>query len=404
MKFGMFYEHQIPRPWGEGTEQRVYEEALEQVELADQLGIDYAWEVEHHFLEEYSHSSAPEVFLAAAADRTEQIRLGHGIRLMPTAYNQPFRIAEQISTLDIVSDGRVEFGTGESASRVEIEGADLEYEEKFNQWQEVVEQVPNMMTMDPYPGYDGEYFSMPTRNVVPKPVQKPHPPMWMACSTPQMIRIAASLGLGALCFAFNDADDAEEWVDIYYDTLKSQCVPAGHSVNANIAMVTGFSVHEDEEEALRRGAEGFAFFNYSLGHYYGFGAHKPGYTDIWEQFQEAGGWEPFEEEVKSSSIGTPEQVREQLRGYEDAGVDQIIFIQQGGKNSHEHICDSLELFAEDVMPEFEERHDKHENEKQEELAPFIEEAFERKETMDSVDEDEVDEVWPFEREVFERTI
>ena len=117
MRFGIFYEHQLPRPWVEGAELRLFQEALDQVALADKLGIDFAWEVEHHFLEEYSHSSAPEVFLAACSQRTKRIRLGHGIVLMPPGYNQPARVAERIATLDLVSRGRVEWGTGESASR-----------------------------------------------------------------------------------------------------------------------------------------------------------------------------------------------------------------------------------------------------------------------------------------------
>ena len=122
MRFGIFYEHQLPRPWSDGAEHRLFQEALDQVELADRLGIDYAWEVEHHFLEEYSHSSAPEVFLAACSQRTKQIRLGHGIVLMPPGYNHPARVAERIATLDLVSNGRVDFGTGESSSLAELGG------------------------------------------------------------------------------------------------------------------------------------------------------------------------------------------------------------------------------------------------------------------------------------------
>src|ERR1700744_6603629 len=122
MKFGIFSEHQLPRPWNEGDERRLFQEALDQVELADRLGIDYAWEVENHFLEEYSHSSAPEIFLADCSQRTKNIRLGHGICLMPPKYNHPARVAERIATLDLVSSGRVEFGTGESASLMELGG------------------------------------------------------------------------------------------------------------------------------------------------------------------------------------------------------------------------------------------------------------------------------------------
>src|ERR1041385_9425089 len=120
MKFGIFYELQLPRPWEEGDELRLYQNALTQLETADRLGYDHAWVVEHHFLEEYSHSPAPESFLAAASQRTKQIRLGHGIILMPPGYNHPARIAERIATLDLVSKGRVEWGTGESASLAEL--------------------------------------------------------------------------------------------------------------------------------------------------------------------------------------------------------------------------------------------------------------------------------------------
>ena len=114
MRFGMFYEHQLPRPWQESDEYQLMQDALVQIELADRLGIEYVWEVEHHFLEEYSHSSAPEVFLAACSQRTKNIRLGHGIVQTAPAYNHPARIAERIATLDLVSNGRVEFGSGES--------------------------------------------------------------------------------------------------------------------------------------------------------------------------------------------------------------------------------------------------------------------------------------------------
>src|SRR5438876_139400 len=175
MRFGIFYEHQLPRPWEDGAELKLFQEALNQVELADRLGIDYAWEVEHHFLEEYSHSSAPEVFLAAASQRSKCIRLGHGIVLMPPAYNPPARVAERLATLDLVSGGRVDWGTGESASRAELEGFGIDPNERRAMWRETVEQVANMMVMDPYPGFSGKYFSMPVRNVLPKPVQKPHP-------------------------------------------------------------------------------------------------------------------------------------------------------------------------------------------------------------------------------------
>src|SRR6185436_5230832 len=330
MKFGIFYEHQLPRPWGEGDELKLFQDALDQVELADRIGIDHAWEVEHHFLEEYSHSSAPEVFLAACSQRTKNIRLGHGIVLMPPGYNHPARVAERIATLDLVSNGRVEFGTGESSAALELDGYRVPVAEKRNMWRETVEQCLNMMVMDPYPGFEGRYFSMPCRNVMPKPVQKPHPPMWMACTNRDTIRVAAANGLGALAFSFLDPEEAHKWAEIYYGIIKSDaCIPLGHSVNPNIAMVSSFSLHHDRAEAIRRGHEGFEFFGYALN---ALVAHDtvPGRTNLWGEYLEKRGdrtetmvAEAQGDTNRSSGIGTPDDMRRHLRALQEAGVDQV---------------------------------------------------------------------------------
>ncbi|HXU22631.1 MAG TPA: LLM class flavin-dependent oxidoreductase [Tepidiformaceae bacterium] len=395
MKFGIFYEHQLPRPWTDGVELKLFQDALTQVELADKLGIDFAWEVEHHFLEEYSHSSAPEVFLAAASQRTKNIRLGHGIKLMPPGYNAPARIAEEVATLDLVSNGRVEFGTGESASRAELEAFNINPADRRAMWRETVEQVANMLAMDPYPGFKGKYFSMPVRNVVPKPVQKPHPPLWVACSNRETIHLAAQLGIGALTFAFVDPSEAKKWVDDYYETFKRECVPIGHTVNPNVAMVTSFSCHPDAAEAARRGWDGFKFFQFGLGHHYAFGTHKPGRTDIWNNYvtlkNEMGAEDLDFLGGGTDGIGTPDQLRAHLRRFADAGVDQTVFIQQGGKNKHEDICESLELFASDVLPEFKAEEEARLSRKTEELAPYVEAAFKRKQWLAPLSDAEIPE-------------
>jgi alkanesulfonate monooxygenase SsuD/methylene tetrahydromethanopterin reductase-like flavin-dependent oxidoreductase (luciferase family) len=400
MKFGIFYEHQLPRPWDDGAEQRLYQEALGQVELSDRLGIDYAWEVEHHFLEEYSHSSAPEVFLAACSQRTRTIRLGHGIVLMPPGYNHPGRVAERIAVLDLVSNGRVEFGTGESASVMELGGYGVSVADERAAWAEAVEHCLNMMVMTPYPGHQGEYFEMPCRNVVPKPVQKPHPPVWVACSNRETIKLAARNGIGALTFAFVDPAEAKQWVDDYYRILKEECVPIGHAINPNICMVTGFSVHHDEAEARRRGEDGFRFFSYALAHHYVFGAHKPGVTDIWADFEKIRATLP--PAGANRGIGTPAQMRDHLRAFEAAGVDQVAFIQQGGRNSHTHICEALELFAAEVMPEFKERDTARRQARLDELAPYLDQAMARKQTMQALAPDEVPSFLALNRQVVEQ--
>lgn len=398
MKFGIFYEHQLPKPWHEGIELKLFQEALDQVELADKLGIDYAWEVEHHFLEEYSHSSCPEIFLAAASQRTSKIRLGHGIRQVISNYNHPARTAECIATLDLVSGGRVDFGTGESSAILELAGFDIPVESKRAQFLEAVEQICNMLAMDPYPGFEGKYFAMPCRNIVPKPVQRPHPPLWVACSNRETIKMAARLGMGALTFAFVDPAEAKQWVDEYYSIIKSdQCVPIGHRVTAEICMVTSFSLHQDRQTAIDRGLEGFEFFGYALGSFYGFGEHKPGRTNLYRDFKKARSKRLKNEPINSNEqltggqggIGTPQDMREHLRKFEQVGVDQVTFIQQAGMNRHEHICESLKLFATEVMPEFKQRDAAHEEHKQAELAPYIEAALARKKYLQPLKDDDI---------------
>ncbi|UXI65933.1 LLM class flavin-dependent oxidoreductase [Tahibacter amnicola] len=390
MQFGTFSPFQIPRPWDEGSETTAYQNALAHVELCDRLGFSHAWAMEHHFLEEYSHSSAPEIFLAACSQITRKIRLGHGVVLMPSGYNHPARVAERLGVLDVISNGRVEWGTGEGSSAMELDGFSIPLASKRTHWEEGVTECARMMTMNPYPGFEGTSFSMPCRNIVPKPVQKPHPPLWLACSNRESIKRAARLGMGAMTFAFVDPEDAKEWVDDYYRIIKEECVPIGATVNANIMMVTGLSVHNDAAEAVRRGGDGFNFFNYALHHYYAFGSYKPGRTDLWKEYESARGKIP--PAGAERGIGTPGELRKYLRKFESAGVDQIAFIPQCGRVTHEHVCESLMLFASAVMPEFRDRHEARASRKAEELAPFIAAALERKQRIDPVKDEEIPEV------------
>lgn len=379
MKFGIFIDLQLPRPWEEGAEARLFHEAMEQVEIADRIGIDYVWVQEHHFLEEYSHSSAPEVFLAACSQRTKNIRLGHGITVMSPNFNHPARVAERLATLDILSGGRVDWGTGESGSRIELEGFGVDFVDKRPMWAEAVRETARMMCMEPYPGFQGKYFSMPHRNVVPKPLQKPHPPLWMACSNRDSLNLAAQLGMGALTFAFVNAEEAAFWVEEYYETFKTQCKPIGQSVNPHVAMLTGFMCDEDHETAMQRGHEGAQFFAYGLSHYWRDGTHVPGQTHLWNDFKKKPELDiqMMERERKKAGmrgIGNPQHLIENFRALEDAGVDQLIFLQQSGNYRHDHICKSLELFGSEVLPQFKEREIKRERERLEMLEPYIAEA------------------------------
>ncbi len=194
MKFGGFYELQHPRPWSSESEHALLKNALEQVELSDRMGYDYVWATEHHFLEEYAHSSAPEVFLAACSQRTKNLRIGHGIVQMPPYINHPARVAERIATLDLISDGRCDFGAGAGATETELGGFNVPQSEKKEMFLEGMRIAIRMMVEEPFAGYESKYLNVPQRNVVPKPLQKPHPPLWMACSRRESILQAARLG------------------------------------------------------------------------------------------------------------------------------------------------------------------------------------------------------------------
>ena len=393
MKFGLFYELQLPKPyegdtWDPEAEHRIYHEMLDQVELADSLGFDYVFEVEHHFLEEYSHSSAPEMVLAALSQRTKRIRLAHGIVLTPPGYNHPARVAERIAALDLLSDGRVEFGTGESASVMELGGFQVERGLKKAMWEEAVREIANMMAQEPYGGFEGEFFSMPARNVIPKPLQKPHPPLWVAASRRETTMVAARLGMGSLGFGFETPEELGARTQEYYRIIREECMPIGHAINPALAVLNTFMVADTDEEAIRRSAGGPGFFSYSLGYYYNprtGGSHQPGGKNIYRAYVDASpearvqrqmrrGFlaeeeiregEPSDEVQRAlyraarsgTAIGTTERLRKTLRRYEEQHLDTMIFVAQAGDRKHEHIMESIERFGKEVLPEFVERHE-----------------------------------------------
>lgn len=405
MRFGIFCSMQIPRPWAEDSELRAYDEALEQVELADRLGFDYAWAVEHHFLEEYSHSAAPELFLAAASQRTERIRLGHGIVQMPSAVNHPVRVAERVAVLDLLSHGRAEFGTGEGTGSVELGGFGVDPATKRAQWRESVQAAAGMFDQTPFPGFDGEWVQIPERNVVPKPLQKPHPPLWLAAPRLESALIAAEGGMGALCFSLNvEPEEAAAWVREYESVIASErCVPVGGVVNPRMAFVLPMHCHADEEVAIARSLEGAHFYAYALFYYLMDGAtHRHGAANVWRDFAEErarsydparihpddgclrASFDPHDKYTIRGAIGDPEQLVALIRAYEAAGCDQLAFLVQAGRTEHRHVCESLELFGREVMPEFAARDASRQAERSARLAAAIDQALDRRDARVAV--------------------
>jgi len=378
MKFGGFYEHQLPRPWSCDSEHKLLKNALEQVELSDRGGFDYIWATEHHFLEEYAHSSAPEVFLAACTQRTKNVRIGHGIVQMPPNINHPARVAERIATLDLISDGRVEYGVGAGATETELGGFSVPQPVKKEMMLEGLRACVRMLVEDPFGGFEGQYIKVPPRNVVPKPLQKPHPPLWLACSNRTSILQAARLGVGALTFSFVSPEEANQWVKDYYATFESECVPVGYAVNPNFAVTCPFLCDRDEQRMAQLGAESYGFFIYGLGHYSFFGDHEPGVSDIWDEFHNnPHEFAPPEGRIQDC-VGTPEMIRKRLQEFEAAGIDQVICLSQAGKIPHELLCSSIELFTQEVVPEFKERDQRRARQRAERNARLSEKAMARK--------------------------
>ena len=260
---------------------------------------------------------------------------------MIPSYNHPARTAECVATLDLLSDGRVDLGIGEGATRLELGAFGIKAKTKRARSLEAAEQICNMMVLTPYPGFEGEGFSMPCRNVLPKPVQRPHPPVWMACTNRETIKVAARNGVGALAFSFLDPDEARNWSKIYYDIIRSdECVPLGHAVNPNLAMVSAFSMHEDRAEAIRRGQDHFEFFRYAQQKLVA-EDFVPGYSDMWNEFKEKRGDASdrliqaalTRAEFDGAGIGTPADMERHLRGLPGGG----------GRPGHLHAAGGAQL-------------------------------------------------------------
>jgi alkanesulfonate monooxygenase SsuD/methylene tetrahydromethanopterin reductase-like flavin-dependent oxidoreductase (luciferase family) len=351
MNFGIFYELSVQKPWNRQSELRVYHEALEQIELADELGFDQVWAVEHHFLEEYSHCSAPEVFLAAAAARTKRIHVGHGIVLCLPQVNHPARIAERAAALDLVSNGRLEFGTGRSATWTELGGFGVDPDNTKEMWDEVIRAVPKMWTEEEFE-WNGKYFRMPPRNIVPKPIQDPHPPMWVAVASPETAVQAAERGLGMLGVTLGTPADYKRLVSDYRRIIK-HCDPVGKVVNNQVNAASWLYCGENEQEALATGGQAATAFLYNAAHLLGVGGIYPSHAYTAQANATALLRDINEAMRQGFPVGAPEQVIQAVRYWESVGVDRIVcLINFDQMIPQKKVLASLERLAKYVMPEF----------------------------------------------------
>jgi alkanesulfonate monooxygenase SsuD/methylene tetrahydromethanopterin reductase-like flavin-dependent oxidoreductase (luciferase family) len=354
VKFSLFFELQIADPTGE-SEARLFGDCLEQAKLADALGYHCIWEVEHHGLYEYSHSSAPEVFLSFVAAQTTRIRIGHGCTLLPHRYNHPIRIAERIATLDILSGGRVNWGSAKSASRVELEAFEIDRSTTQAQWREAIEMIPRMWSEDVYT-YKGQFFDIPPTKIVPKPLQRPHPPMFAACSEPERAVAIGELGLGALNLATYHDELLAKHVQ-QYRTAIAGAAPVGRAVTNHFACTPAALVLPDDRQACCVGLRGATYFMQAMLHYYGsdrpIGKVNAARTclpdDQVESFRKR---RNTPRSQLSSVIGDPSAARESVQRFVDVGVDELILVMQTGLTPHELTMQSIRTFGEQVMPHF----------------------------------------------------
>lgn len=355
MKFGMMYEIQIPEPHYPGIEKERYDQILAQVELGDQVGFDYFWTVEHHFLKEFSHCSAPEVLYGAISQITKRIRIGHAVALLPGNYNHPVRVAEHAAVLDILSNGRVDLGTGRSTTLIEMDGFEVDPEETRAQWEEAIRMIPKMWTEETF-SHEGRFYNIPPRSVIPKPVQSPHPPLWVACSQPESFKSAGEMGLGVLCFNLGGYGQMKERVDIYREALK-HAHPVGSFVNDQVAALCILHCGEDDEETRRVGGPEGAWFVKMAEELYApwQGRTVPeSYKFAVNAIQEERTDKTAEDHMASGAfaMGNPDTVIEVMKKYQEAGVDQVLCFLQPGNLAHTRIMDSIKLMGRYVIPYF----------------------------------------------------
>jgi len=365
VRFALFYEIPVPRPWEADSEHLAYKNVLEQAVAAERYGWDAVWTVEHHFLSEFSHCSNPEVLYGAIAARTSRIRLGYGVRLMPKPYNHPVRTAESVAVLDLLSDGRVDFGTGRSSTRAELEGFGIDPAETRSMWQEAIGHVVACWTDDEVE-LDGRYWQMPRRRVIPKPLQKPHPPIWGATSSEEGHRQVGSLGLGLCSFAVGvPPEEVKAKVDIYRQAVRACAEPLGAFVNDNAATFTMTLCAPDRQQAIDAARESFE-------HYPAAGARQIATMAGWmaERGQDLGSYAYAAElqktdeqglldllsmeyliESDAAVVGTPADCIRTCRRYQEAGIDLLLCLVNPYRVPHEAVMQTIELLGTHVISE-----------------------------------------------------
>jgi alkanesulfonate monooxygenase SsuD/methylene tetrahydromethanopterin reductase-like flavin-dependent oxidoreductase (luciferase family) len=357
MEFGLFVQAHVPKHETEadpeGAEHSRLMRELELAEHCDRNNFKYVWSVEHHFLEEYSHLSASEIFLPYVAARTERIHVGSAIWNLTPPVNHPARTAERVAMLDHLSEGRFEFGTGRGSSSTEFKGFGIpDGETTRAMFDESLAEILRMWR-DPRYSHQGKYFAMPERNVLPKPYTKPHPPLWVACGSPSTFEKAARLGLGALCFSLGSPADFAPLIEVYKKNIR-HAEPIGDYVNDNVACVTALVCLEDGKEARRVAMEMGSGYHTSLVFRYLDTFPRPAGVPAWPALIPEPTAAQLEERIASGGriCGDPDECARGVQKYVDIGCDQIIFGVLASTQPQPTALRSVEIFGKHVIPRF----------------------------------------------------
>jgi alkanesulfonate monooxygenase SsuD/methylene tetrahydromethanopterin reductase-like flavin-dependent oxidoreductase (luciferase family) len=357
VEFGLLYEWQMPKGISREDESRHFLQMMDQVELAEQVGFKSVWSVEHHFLESFSHASAPEVLLSWIASKTKTMRIGHGVRLLPYPYNHPIRAAEQAATLDLLSQGRLEFGSGRSATAAELGGFGIDPAETRAMWEESLRLIIKAWT-EPIVEHHGKYFDQVPRPMVPKPLQSPHPPLWMSCTSPESHEVAGALGLGLLSFTLAlSFDEVASRIAKYRERIKT-AEPIGKFVNNQTAVFTMTHCAPTRELARERAEAGVMRYQHDQIELLTSLIPELKEDSSYDYYQRFVGvdYDKFTYEYLDSRnmilVGDPDRCIELAKQYESIGVDRLLCFMQYKDMSHEDTMDSIRLFGEEVIPAF----------------------------------------------------
>lgn len=356
MEFGVFAQLFVPRYERDVDPDAEHKRIMRNVEVAiaaDRAGFKYVWCPEHHFLDEYSHMPGPEVFLSFVAAQTEQIHLGSAILNITPKVNHPARIAESVALMDHVMHGRFEFGTGRGSSTTEVFGFDIpDLQVTTEMWDEAIREIPKMWKDEAY-SYEGKFFRMPERMVVPKPYSKPHPPLWVAAGSPSTFSKAGRMGLGAFCFTQGTPKQIAPLIESYKENV-AQAEPVGEYVNDNIMAVTNFLCMEDREEAFATAVNmGMNYYTSLMMHWLD-NIPRPDNMPKWPELVP----EPSIDELKKAvelgvvAVGDPDDCIKAVQKWVDIGVDQLTFSPTTNNLPAEKVIESMELFGKEVIPHF----------------------------------------------------